>query len=68
MIATIAATSPSFMNTGLRALAATGGLRLVSWTVLPPDPVAQGPGLFIASLVPVALGHEPLQVDIGAGA
>jgi ArsR family transcriptional regulator len=42
-----------FSEAGLRTLAAAGGLRLQSWTVLPPDPAAQGPGLFVASLQPL---------------
>lgn len=39
-----------FSEEGLRALAAGAGLRVTSWRVLPPDPAAQGPGLFVATL------------------
>lgn len=41
---------PGFSREQIEALGATEGLRLVRWTVLPPDPQAQGPGLFIGVL------------------
>lgn len=34
----------------IEALAQGGGLVLRSWATLPPDPLAQGPGLFVAGL------------------
>jgi SAM-dependent methyltransferase/DNA-binding HxlR family transcriptional regulator len=39
---------PGFSEAQMGALAADAGLRLRSWRVLPPDPEAQGPGLFLA--------------------
>ncbi len=39
-----------FSEGGLRALARTAGLDLRAWRVLPPDPAAQGPGLFLSVL------------------
>ncbi len=45
-----------FSRAGVEALAVTAGLALQSWRVLPADPQAQGPGLFVA----VVSGH-PIQ-------
>lgn len=39
-----------FSEVNTRALAAGAGLAVVSWRVLPVDPTAQGPGLFVAVL------------------
>ncbi len=40
-----------FSEGALRTLARGAGLALGGWRVLPPDPVAQGPGLFVSVLV-----------------
>ena len=37
-----------FAEADLRELAQEAGLGLASWRLLPPDPAAQGPGLFLA--------------------
>lgn len=37
-----------FSEKGLGLLAEGAGMKLRSWRLLPPDPVAQGPGLFVA--------------------
>lgn len=42
-----------FSEEGLEAHAAAADLRLASYRVLPPDPNADGPGLFVARLVPI---------------
>lgn len=40
-----------FSEGGLAGRAREAGLHLGAWRVLPPDPSAQGPGLFVATLV-----------------
>jgi len=40
-----------FSRARVAELAEAAGLRLVAWRALPPDPQAQGPGLFVAVMV-----------------
>lgn len=48
--ATMGHVHPGFDEDTVRGLAVGAGLRLRSFRVLPPDPEAQGPGLFVATM------------------
>ncbi|RME25015.1 MAG: methyltransferase domain-containing protein [Deltaproteobacteria bacterium] len=52
--ATMGHQHPGFSRETIAALAESTGLSLRRWQVLPPDPDAQGPGLFVAVLRPGA--------------
>lgn len=50
LVATMGHRHPGFSEDCIAGLARTAGLEPLSWRVLPPDPEAQGPGLFVAVL------------------
>ena len=41
---------PGFTRENIAEMGEAAGLRLERWSLLPPDPDAQGPGLFVAGL------------------